>query len=236
MEFPCADSMAADPLLSDRARLSGLIQRFLNGDITAFQFDEALDEFRGSNDSVIAFTVDALWYFYDDCDDHHVALPKWQWDYIQRLLLLLASNCTVHTQSKWCWSWTQLAAAVCLALFVVLAIQVGWGAHLLIASIPFGMASIALSKVPRATPFSADPLTHIIHPFATFADLRTAYEAVQFQKARYPRDIGDRRIRSEFSDRLNSVELHAGWLVLAPLPLLFQMFPHKATLTVATAK
>jgi hypothetical protein len=83
----------------DRNRLAELIRRYLDEDIMAFDFDEALDEFRESADDAVRFVSDALWYHYDDCDDHLVVLSKQEWNYFQRLLLLLESNSTVIDRS-----------------------------------------------------------------------------------------------------------------------------------------
>ena len=91
-------SSGIDPVQTDVAAISGreslsaLIQAFLAGEITAFEFDERLDPYRDSNDPVIRHVVEAVWYHYDDCHDHLVCLSKSQWDYFQRLLLVLACS------------------------------------------------------------------------------------------------------------------------------------------------
>jgi hypothetical protein len=89
-----------------RETLAELIRSFLASDITAFAFDEKLDPYRDSDDPVIYHVVNVVWYHYDDCDDHLVCFSKQQWDYFQRLLLVLSSNCRVETEFRRQWSFT----------------------------------------------------------------------------------------------------------------------------------
>ena len=142
---PGSDCTDVPTLAPTRDALAKVIRAFLASEITAFQFDEQLDPFRDSNDCVIRHVVDAVWYHYDDCDDHLVCFSKQQWDYFQRLLLVLASDCRIEMESVRAWSLKQLIAAISLCLFLTFAHQSGRGYHLLILSIPFGVVSIALS-------------------------------------------------------------------------------------------
>ncbi|TWU30305.1 hypothetical protein [Bythopirellula polymerisocia] len=59
-----------------RNGLAALIRRYLNEQLTAFEFDDALDEFHESSDDAVRFVADSVWYHYDDCDDHLVVLNK----------------------------------------------------------------------------------------------------------------------------------------------------------------
>lgn len=225
------DPSQPDTPAPSRASLAALIEAFLASEITAFEFDERLDIFRDSDDAVIRHVVDAVWYHYDDCDDHLVCFSKQQWDYFQRLLLLLASDCRIETKSKRQWSLKQLLAAISLVMFGYLALQLGWGYQLLILSIPFGMVSIALSFwQPKITP-NLDPFASAIFPFATFADLSTAYHASGFRKKRYLKHIGKRTIRSPFMEAFWRLHSYTIWLVFSPFPLLFQSFPVMQTET-----
>ncbi len=91
-----------------RHELAGLIRRFLASEIKAFQFDEELDRFHESSDPIIRHVVHSVWHYYDDCVDHLVCLDKPQWDYLQRLLLMLDANCCIETECKRQWSPKQL--------------------------------------------------------------------------------------------------------------------------------
>jgi hypothetical protein len=211
-----------------RKSLAELIRSFLASDITAFAFDEKLDTFRDSADPIIRHVVDAVWYHYDDCDDHLVCFSKEEWDYFQRLLLVLSSDCSVRTESSTRWSIKQLVAAVSVCAFSYFAIQMGLGQHLLILSIPFGLVSIALSFWRSQCETATDPYAPIIFPFATFSDLETAYRLSGFRKSKYPKHIGQRTIRSPFVVAFQ-IHTYAMWLILSPIPLLFQMLPERQT-------
>ena len=205
-----------------RASLTTLIQAFLDSEITAFEFDERLDVFRESDDPLIQHVVDAVWYY---CDDHYVCLSKEIWDYLQRLLLALNSDCRVESQFVRRWSMKQLIAAVCLCGFACLAPQVGWSSALLILAIPFGVVSIALSLWHPNDQANVDPFDPIIFPFASFGDLSATCRSSSYRKTPYPKQVEGRRIRSPFMTAFWQIYAYTCWLILSPLPLLFQMLP-----------
>jgi hypothetical protein len=217
----------------DRAQRSALraaICRFLSEEATAFEFDESLDPFRDSPDSAVRYVAEAAWYHYDDCHDHLVALSKPEWDYFQRLLLLLDSGHQVKTVHTRHWSVTQLVALLALAGFLGAVWHSGFGYHLLLVVLPLGLVSIGISGLRTATA-DVGPYDAIIFPFASLADLRAAYESVAFRKCRYPRKLAARRIRSPFMATLNLLHVYAFWLVLSPLALAYQMLPWRETHT-----
>jgi len=208
-----------------RNGLSALIRRYLDEDIMAFDLDEALDDFRDSSDSGVTFVAESLWYHYDDCDDHLIVASKPQWDYFQRLLLLLESNSTVSTERHRQWSATQIVAVFSLLMCVLIAIQTGVGSHLFIFFIPFGLCSIVISQFRRPA-IDAGPYDEIITPFASIRDLRVAYNsASSFRKRQYPRRIESRLIRSTVLSAFWTVHMYVMWAILAPAPLFTQCWP-----------
>jgi len=214
-----------------RDRLSGLIRQFLSDQMTAFDFDDALYACPESADTTVNFVSHTVWSIYDDCVDHHVALAKPEWDYLQRLLLLLESDRQVTTTSASHWSWTQLVACASLLAFACCIWIFGWGLHLLIFSVPFGVVSIFLScfrtRIRPTLPY-AETLT----PFATFTELSATYRSTAtFSKNRYPEGLTQRRIRSRVAEFGVHLQMYAAWLTLSPIPLLFQMFPLTETRT-----
>lgn len=211
-----------------RNHLARLIRRYLDEEIKAFDFDEALDEFRESNDDAVRFVADALWYHYDDCDDHLVVLTKPEWNYFQRLLLLLESNSTVRFTHSWNWSYLQLPAAALLLVCLGIIIRTGFGGHLLIFFIPFCICSIVISYLRRPNE-ELSPYDAIIMPFESLGDLRIAYENTPFRKVRYPRELAKRMIRSPFMNWFWMIHSYICWAMLAPIPLLFQCFPSKSS-------
>lgn len=217
----------------DRARrddLAAVVRQFLDEDVTAFEFDERLDEFRNSPDSAVRFVAQAVWFHYDDCDDHLVALAKPEWDYFQRLLLLLESNRCVQTKISRRWSLTQLIALLSLFGFLWVAFHLGWGYHLFIPAMPFGIISIGISRLQRTT-VNVGPYDPIILPFATFSDLKSTYDSIVFTKSRYPNRINARRIRSPFMNGVYQLQFYLMWLMLSPIALVIQALPRTETCT-----
>ena len=209
-----------------RDQLALLIRRFLAEELTSFGFDDLLDEYRDSADSAVRFVANEVWCYCDDFEDHLVALSKPAWDYFQRLLLLLESDRAVETTHWWRWSWTQLVALGALLGFVQIALSLGWGEHLLIYAIPFGIISIAISRLRRSTNV-VGPYHRIIHPFATISDLKAVYDAVGFKKARCPRNVQARRIHSPLGKAGIHLHLYSHWLIHSPIALAFQLLPER---------
>ncbi len=215
---------------AQRDELATVVRQFLDEDVTAFEFDERLDGFRNSPDSAVRFVAQAVWFHYDDCDDHLVALAKPEWDYFQRLLLLLESNRCVQTTSLRRWSLWQLIAFLSLLGFLWVAFHIGWGYHLLLAAVPFGIISIGISWLRRTTT-NVGPYDPIIFPFASFSDLKATYDNVTFNKSRYPQHIKTRKIRSPFMNGVYQFQFYVIWLMLSPIALVIQVFPPAETHT-----
>jgi hypothetical protein len=210
---------------AQRDALAAVIRQFLDGEVGSFKFDEMLDDYRDSSDSAVCFVSLALWYHYDDCDDHLAVLSKQEWGYLHRLLLLLESDSTVERTKTRRWSWVQLVALAAVVAFVVCATRAHFGRQLIRVAIPFGIVSIAISYVRRKN-VAVGPYDPILYPFATFSDLKRVYESVvTFKKKKYPRQMATRKIRSPVLTALIHVQFYAAWLLFSPLVLFFQMFP-----------
>lgn len=218
----------------DRTNLVAVIRQFLNEELTAFEFDEALDNFHGSGDATVRAVAAQLWLFYDDCDDHLVVLTKPQWDYVQRVLLGLLADFEVATFAPSRLHFTQLMAAALLigCLFVALAIQPG--PALLVSFIPFGLGSLAISRFRRPDSDSEADLV-ILAPFVTIADIRAACQATGFRKEHVPSLVWSRTIRRHFltspvfriPETVERAVLFASWICLAPIPLFVQCLPFR---------
>lgn len=211
-----------------RDRLAALIRQYLDDELTAFDFDNALLDFPDTDDTTVQFVIETVWYYYDDCKDHPVVLSKPQWDYFQRLLLLLESNSTVIVKKTHLWSFVQPVAAILLLACLLIVWQTGIENHLLIFFIPFGLGSILLSlhHHPEA---KVGPFHEIVTPFQSINDLRIAYESANFVKRRYPSQLESRQIRSPAMDMLIGVQNVVLCLIIAPIPLLMQCFPQTIT-------
>jgi hypothetical protein len=228
---PAASGVEPSVDRAARTAVAEQIRRFLDERTSAFQFDEALDPFQASSDPTVRFVARTVWFHYDDCQDHFVTLAKPEWDYFQRLLLLLESDQQIELVSVRRWSWTQLLALGCLAGFGWCVWRFGWGQHLLAFSIPFGIVSMIIAWLRARIRFRG-AYDQILAPFATFAELSTAYRtAAGFAKKRYPHGLAKRRIRSRVAEFGLRLQWYALWLMLSPIPLLVQTLPVSETRT-----
>ena len=164
-----------------RNQLASLIRQYLNGQAESADFEELPFEYYKSDDPALIFVADELPI---QPENDANALTKQEWDYIQRLLLLLESNSTVSYQYSSDRSWTLPAAAVLLftCLFIVLLTGFSW--HLFLYFIPVGLATILLLFLGEPVP-EVRPFDHIVTPFHSIADLGIAYDSANFVKQRY---------------------------------------------------
>lgn len=211
----------------NRDLLVETIDRYLNDDLSAFEFDEAIFDIRDQTaDETIKRVVDVLWSFYDDCDDHQVVLDRSSWNYFQRLRLLLKSDASLEASTRRIWSIAQAIAATAIVGFLWAAYKTGLGQHLLIVAIPFGLVSIGLSKWRVRLYRNACNIDLTMHPFTSVAQLLwIGRDLAYFRKQKYPPHLASRRIRSEASALANAFLSYAPWLICSPIALLFQMLP-----------
>ncbi len=208
-----------------RNHLATIIRQYLDGAISAFEFDDLVDPYGISDDATVTYVALTVWSYYDDCKDHHVNLTRPEWNYFQRLLLLLDSNDHIVETTTLRWSVSQLAAAFSLLAFGIAAFQFDFGIHLLLIAVPLGLISICIARFRDQR---EHPPVHaeILVPFSTFAELKTTYDAVpRFRKHRHPRNLPDRRIRSATIEIISLIPSYCLWVVLSPVPLFVQMFP-----------
>ena len=211
-----------------RDRVASEVRRFLNSEITAFAFDEAIYDIE-SDDPTVRDIVYRLWHHYDDCMDHMVSLSKTEWNYFQRLLLILESDRHIKTEVRREWHWSQLLAIVSLLGFVFVAFQMGIGQHLLAISIPFGLVSMSIAYFRRRAHRAQVPDVsfYTLAPFATFTELWDTYRSVGgFKKQRF-RSEADTKIRSDAMNRILMIPTWLGWLMFSPLVLLVQSLPQQ---------
>lgn len=212
-----------------RNQLVEAIDRYLHEEITAFEFDEAIFDIRTkTSDETIKGVVDFLWCFYDDCDDHKVVLDRAGWNCFQRLRLLLKSDATLKSSQKRIWSLTQIIAALAIAAFAWVAVQIGWGSQLLAASIPFGVVSICLYLWRCRLYRNAATWDESVYPFSSVSQLLWVAHGVSgFRKEKHPLHLATRRIRGRVGALANWGQIFLPWLLLSPAVLVAQLWPIK---------
>lgn len=163
----------------NREYLIEIINKFLNCEISAFKFDDLLEEI-DSGDQTVNHVISELWYFYDDCTDHDAHFSKEGWDYVQRLVLILQSNAEIIKEH------IPLAGTRLLALLLLLAVAViyyfyGW------ISIPFGLAWLCGSSISYALYRHCDKKIYrseqkMIFPLDSYTQLSALRHMTKFRK------------------------------------------------------
>ena len=213
-----------------RDELADTVERYLADELTAFEFDEAIFKIADSTDDG---TVDDaawwLWSCYDDVADHKVVATKEQWDWIQRLLLVLRSDGEfIYTRPRR-WTVRQPIAACGVIAFGVAASTVGLTWPLLLTCIPLGCLAYLLRLWRDRDNRKRQPSQELIAPFSSMAEMLRVHRRVRdFSKRRYPDRLRGRKIRSR-EERLESwIESAVVGTLFSPLALLGQSFPEDA--------
>jgi len=210
-----------------RDSLIASINAYLDESIDNFEFDERNSDVSAStSDCTVHDIVHFLWLHYDDCVRHKSGLSKPEWDYFQRLLLILHSNAQFRRSGKRQWTARQLVAGLAVLLYLVIAFLMGWGSQLLALGLPFGMLSIALAFSENCRETTVSPWEAAIYPFARLHELRTVLESAPgFRKRRYPPETIVRQYRSRLASFTIELQTYAMWMMFSPLVLLFQALP-----------
>ncbi len=158
-----------------RDRLIEVANRYLNEELTAFKLDGALSEIgTKTKDKTVEQVVQLLWYHYDGVQDHKVVASKEEWDYFQRLLLILKSDAEIVQETgERKWTARQAVAAVCLALFGLAVAKTGFGYHLLVVTMPLGVVSMLLSHWRSRDNARRLHDQTALMPFRTVSDLQS---------------------------------------------------------------
>jgi hypothetical protein len=175
-----------------------------------------------------------LWYHYDDFKDHMIVASKVEWDYFNRLLLLLESDGEIEVvKSGRYWHPLQAVAGVLLLAFIFIAVRAGWGEHLFVYALLFGPPSMVLAWLKdRQWRRTHNPIKASLTPFLSMSSLLSARRrVVGFERLRYPNAFVDRRIRTPMSDMLLRVPGLMLWCLFPPLVLLLQTLPETASET-----
>jgi len=218
-----------------RQEVATIVRQFLNDEISASEFSHLLEPYRSSDDATVSEVVFVAWFHHDDFKDHDVILTKSDWNYFQRLLLVLDSNDHLVKISSLKWGFSQLVALASLVAFGFAIFHFGFGFHLLLLTIPLLFLTLLIIRLRnREVPIAA--YNNILNPFSTFTELKSTYEAVpEFRKTRYRKELSTRRIRSNAMHIFGTALAYCGWFVFSPffLPfiLFFLIFPDTQTHT-----
>jgi hypothetical protein len=217
-----------------RDKMEEAIRSYMGERLTAFELDEALSQISDkTDDKTVQHVGRALWFHYDDITDHKIVASHEEWDYFNRLALLLKSEAELDgSTTRRRWSWENGIAAIAFVGFICAAIHFGWGEHLFIVAIPFGAFSMLLGYWANRTTKRISRIEMALTPFPSIASLLAVRRTVtNFSKNEYPSKLRSRRIRSPVAGKIMLLPAKLMWLVFAPIPILFQMCPQTETTT-----
>ncbi|MGI9517871.1 MAG: hypothetical protein ACR2NP_12540 [Pirellulaceae bacterium] len=212
----------------DRKRLATALRSFISSEMTFSDLCKVFAEAHSSRDQTVVFVVEQIGEDWEDVLVQPEMLDKSEWDYLQRLLLLLDSSHHVVRENRWHWCYTQLVALASLGVVVWLLFAFGWQ-WLLLATVPATLVSLYLFRI-RSRKVTR-PWQNVLTPFGTFDQLRSTWDSVPtFRKQRYPKRRSCPVV--SLSGLLGPIGLVfvSGWFVALlaitpPVSLLVQMFP-----------
>lgn len=222
-----------------RAAYLAALEDYMDGRITAFAFDERLQTIVvEGGDHTMEHVREALWYCYDDVQDHRVVADRELWQWFNRIRLLLHTDIVIERDpppagialGRRHFSWRNLVALALLLLHIALVVRFGKEAYPVVC-LPFGLFLGILLLVSHAQrrfrPESeSDKARRHLLPFRSFAELMRARRTVpDFRPRPYPASLDTRRIRSAWVGRVmwlpgiaSVLMLPGAWLLFAALP------------------
>lgn len=183
-----------------------------------------------SQDRTIRYVAHEMWGFYDDLKDHPIVVLKEEWDYLNRLLLLLESDYELN-EEKLCytWHWSQALAAMAFVGFVFAAWRTGISPAFFFAWLVCGAVVCTVAWVNSRQDARLNPLRkRALDPFPSIASLLAVRRSVPgFTRNRWQEWLSQREIRSKVSTAILYMNGTLAVLLLSPLILLWQMTPRK---------
>ena len=211
-----------------RDELGALIERYLGEEIMAFEFDAAINELSdATEDATVRELVIWLWFHYDDIRDHKVVATKEDWDFFQRVLLLLRSDGQLLRTGRRRWTIRQPIAACGVMAFGVAALTLGFPEPSLLACIPLGGLSAMLDWWRDRGKRSCSRDGLLAYPFSSVSEMLDVRRRVEsFAKRRYPGHLRGRTIRHQVAEAaLRATYVPILWCLISPLMLLRQSLP-----------
>lgn len=214
-----------------REQMADAIRSYMEEKTRAFEFDNMIAEAaNGTLDKTVQIIAEELWFHYDDLVNHKIVASKVEWDFFNRLLLLLSSDGEIEVVRNWRrWHITQVVAAACLVCFAYLATRTTLWDYLLYMAGPFGFASMVLAWFNyRRQKKAYSPSRIALVPFNSVSKLRSVRRRVSgFMKTKYPKPLARRRIGHAFAEKLLWIPRGILWLMVSPIVLFIQILPER---------
>lgn len=223
-----------------RDQMAEAIRSYLDGGLTSFQLDDTLGEIADNTEDKTVHCVETvLWFHYDDVKEHKIVATKEQWDFFQRIILLLKSDSEYTLDKiKLHWRWWNLVGLFLSAGFIVTCAKFGIGFEwkLWLIALPFtifGYIFKYIECILRKQSRNADELYNsALYPFPSFGVLRSIRLSIpHFCKKQYPAFLRNKHIRSHSLQFLFKIFSASMLVVLEPLILIALMVPENESET-----
>lgn len=206
------------------------IRSYMDQKIASFKFDETLCQIAGtSKDESVQMLPRAVWGLYSDIEDHKITVSKSQWDYLNRLLLLLSSD--IDFEIEWTragrrWSSYKTLCALCLAGFGLVGLWAGMGKLLVVYWIVSGFVVLALFRILLQNDERAFAPKRPIFPFPSVGALFSVRRQVpEFARERYTKSMSRKAAKHSFLNKIMWILWSPVWVAMAPLGLLLLALP-----------
>ena len=110
-----------------RNKMATAIRSYMDEEMKAFQLDEELNRISdATKDKTVKDISFILYFHYDDIENHKIVASKEEWDYFNRLLLLLESDGELESiNSRTIWHpFRQTVAAIFFGIFCEVFIRI----------------------------------------------------------------------------------------------------------------
>jgi hypothetical protein len=204
-----------------RNRLIQSLDAFLHREIDKDTFAGKIDDIdNNSSDSTVLFGYVTFQSFCDYFQPYYANLSKCEWDYLQRIRLLLASDARVCESTRL--SRREVVAATTLILAVTAGLFIGFNIYLVLLWGVVAPVSLVLGH------WRNEPTPEALRllPFASVKQLlHVRLTTPAFRKERHPADHHYFQSESAVKEAILSAQTYVFWVVFSPFALLFQMIP-----------
>jgi len=228
-----------------RDKMVAVIESYMNDEIMAFAFDDALNNIE-TKDEAVKEARAILWFFYDDLKDHKIVANKEQWNLLCRFILFLRSDAELEIKRKYQCTEIQAIALCLIILISLLAWTVGASWILLLAWVGAGIFTWEVDRrflAPLREQWNGCSTDNIeVFPFDSVPNIfRAAKSVPNFHKHRFPQELAKRRIRNTWLEMNIHIPrpillpfVFVGWIIALPCVLLMQLCPVRVEQRVVT--
>jgi len=207
------------------------LRSYMAEEITSDKFDCLLLEIRAAtHDETVEIIGKELWAYYDDLKDHLIVASKQEWDFFNRVLLLLGSGAEIKIVRSWGpWHVGRFIAAIALAFYIYVAARSGFEPSSIgLLAAPCCAISVALDRFNRKRRAVQGRKADALTPFTSVQTMLAVRRSIKgFVRRQYPQALETRRIRGPVETAYEWIVWGTVRLGLSPIILFIQIWPDR---------